>query len=151
MLKILQFLWKCKKWDFAGTTFKSRLSWFDVVDVFPATIQCPVSSGGTTSSTGTDSNLQRQPSLGFKGLPQFYICLPGLSKALPDHCYIYHLLELYLATYNCACKVSRHYIWHNKKLKECPYTAMPRLSVKTIAFPNLIRVIYPTHILVVCW
>ena len=133
---------------------RSRPRWYDVVDLFlrpysVGTFLCVVQ----LLPHGTESNSQSHPSLGFEG-PQFYTyAYQDVSKASSDQCEnLASLLGSYHATYSCAYKVSRHYLWHNQKTERMPLPSItPRLSIKTIAFPNLTKAIYPTHILIVSW
>ena len=99
---------------------------------------------------GTESKSQSHPSLGFEG-PQFYIyAYQDVSKASSDQCEnLASLLGSYHATYSCAYKVGIIY-GIIKKMKGHPYPATPRLSIKTIAFSNLTKAIYPTHIYTYC-
>ena len=101
---------------------RSRQRWYDVVDVFlhpysVGTFLCVVQ----LLPHGTESNSQSHPSLGFEG-PQFNTyAYQDVSKASSDECeYLAILLGSYHATYTCAYKVSRHYLWHNEKTERMP-------------------------------
>ena len=128
---------------------RSRQRWYDVVDVLLRphnvdTFLCVVQ----LLPHGIERNSQSHPNLGFEGLQFYTYAYQDQLKASSDQCEnLASLLGSYHATYSCAYKVSRHYLWQNKKMKECPYQVTPRLSIKT----NMTKAIYPTHTLIVSW
>ena len=123
-----------------------------MVDVFLR----PYSVGtfSPNSPTRHREHLAEPLELEFEG-PKFYTySYQDVSKASSDHCEnLVSLLGSCHASNSCDYKVSRHYLWrHNIKTERAPLpNVMPRLSIKIIAFPNLTKAIYPTHILIVRW